>query len=116
MLNNFQAIGLTKLDVLDDFEQILVCTGYQYKGSILREFPAEVRVLEAVTPVYKPVQGWRSSTAKVREYSELPVRAQDYLKLLSDITATEFSLISTGPDRDDTILVGGSWLERTLGA
>jgi adenylosuccinate synthase len=115
VLNNFQGIGLTKLDVLDDFEEIQVCTGYQHKGEVLREFPAEVKVLEAVTPVYRTVRGWKSSTAGARNYSDLPLQARDYLKLLSDITETEFSLISTGPDRKDTILVGGSWLERILG-
>jgi adenylosuccinate synthase len=114
-LNNLQAIALTKLDVLDPFEEIQVCTGYQYKGELLKEFPAETKVLEAVTPVYQTVEGWTSNTAGVRNYSDLPPKARDYLKLLSDITETEFSLISTGPEREDTIVVDGSWLQRTLG-
>jgi adenylosuccinate synthase len=114
VLNNFQAIALTKLDVLDAFEEIQVCNGYQYKNSKLSEFPAEVKVLEAVKPVYKTVAGWNSSTAGIKLYTELPQKAKDYLNLLADITETQFSLISTGPDRQDTILLDNSWLAKTL--
>lgn len=114
LLNNLQAIALTKLDVLDVFEEIQVCTGYRYKGEILKEFPPEIKVLEAVVPVYKCVKGWQSNTAGIRKYSDLPIKARDYLKLLSEITQTEFSLVSTGPEREDTITLEDSWLQRTL--
>jgi adenylosuccinate synthase len=114
LLNNLQAIALTKLDVLDEFEEIQVCTDYQYKGSPLQEFPAEIKVLEAVKPIYRVVPGWGCQTAGMRSYADLPQKAQDYLKLLSEITETEFSFISTGPDRDDTIIVPDSWIARTL--
>jgi adenylosuccinate synthase len=114
VLNNFQAIALTKLDVLDVFKEIQVCNGYQYKSSKLTEFPAEAKVLEAVRPIYKTVAGWNSPTAGIRLYTELPQKAKDYLKLLADITETQFSLISTGPDRQDTIFLQNSWLARTL--
>jgi adenylosuccinate synthase len=114
VLNNFQAIALTKLDVLDAFKEIQVCNGYQYKSSKLSEFPAEAKVLEAVKPVYKTVAGWNSPTAGIKLYTELPQKARDYLKLLADITETQFSLISTGPDREDTILLHNSWLAKTL--
>jgi adenylosuccinate synthase len=114
LLNNLQAIALTKLDVLDEFAEIQVCTGYEYRGSKLSEFPAEIKVLEQVKPIYKAAAGWQSQTAGIRNYADLPQRAQDYLKLLSDITETEFSFISTGPDREDTIVVPGSWIAKTL--
>ena len=116
LFNNLQAIALTKLDVLDAFAEIQVCTGYQYKGEILGDFPAEIKILEAVTPVYKSVKGWNSNTAGIRTDSDLPVRARDYLKFLSDVTQTEFSLISTGPEREDTIILKDSWLQRTIQA
>jgi adenylosuccinate synthase len=116
LLNNLQAIALTKLDVLDDFKQIQVCTSYEYKGSPLKEFPAEIRVLEAVKPIYKAVKGWVCKTAGIRNYDHLPQRAKDYLRLLSEITETEFSFISTGPDREDTIIVPNSWIAKMLGA
>ena len=114
LLNNLQAIALTKLDVLDEFAEIQVCTGYEYRGSKLSEFPAEIKVLEQVKPIYKAAAGWRTQTAGVRNYSDLPQHAKDYLKLLSDITETEFSFISTGPDREDTIVVPDSWIAKTL--
>jgi adenylosuccinate synthase len=114
LLNNLQAIALTKLDVLDEFAEIQVCTGYEYRGSKLSEFPAEIKVLEHVKPIYKAVAGWQSQTAGIRNYADLPDRAKDYLKLLSDLTETEFSFISTGPDREDTIVVPGSWIAKTL--
>jgi adenylosuccinate synthase len=114
LLNNLQAIALTKLDVLDEFAEIQVCTGYEYRGSKLSEFPAEIKVLEQVKPIYKAAAGWQSQTAGIRNYADLPQRARDYLKLLSDITETEFSFISTGPDREDTIVVPGSWIAQTL--
>lgn len=99
---------------MDEFAEIQVCTGYEYRGSRLSEFPAEIRVLEQVKPIYKTAAGWQSQTAGIRSYADLPERARDYLKLLSDITETEFSFISTGPDRDDTIVVPGSWIAKTL--
>ena len=114
VLNNLQAIVITKLDVLDEFEQILVCTGYEYRGSRLKEFPPEIKVLEAVKPIYKSIPGWQSPTAGLREYEALPVKARDYLQILSDITQTECSFISTGPDRDDTIVLPDSWTAKTL--
>ncbi len=114
LLNNLQAIALTKLDVLDEFAEIQVCTGYDYRGSKLSEFPAEIKVLEQVKPIYKAAAGWQSQTAGIRNYADLPERARDYLKLLSDLTETEFSVISTGPDREDTIIVPGSWIAKTL--
>jgi adenylosuccinate synthase len=114
LLNNLQAIALTKLDVLDNFNEIQVCTGYRYKGSELHEFPAEARVLDAVEPIYRTVTGWNSPTAGLRDYKLLPAKAKDYLKLLSDITETEFSFVSTGPDREDTVVVPDSWIAKIL--
>jgi adenylosuccinate synthase len=114
LMNNLQAIALTKLDVLDEFEEIPVCVSYEYKGSKLNEYPPEITQLELVKPIYKTVKGWRSHTAGIRDYAALPEKAKDYLKLLSEVTETEISFISTGPDRNDTIIVPNSWFERVL--
>jgi adenylosuccinate synthase len=81
LLNNLQAIALTKLDVLDEFAEIQVCTGYEYRGSRLSEFPAEIKVLEQVKPIYKAAPGWQSQTAGIRNMPTAH-RAKDYLKLL----------------------------------
>jgi adenylosuccinate synthase len=107
-------MALTKLDVLDDFEEIPVCTGYRYKDTRLSEFPAEIKLLQAVRPIYKTVPGWKSPTTGIRDYADLPPNAKDYIRLLSDLTETEFSLISTSPDRDDTIMLHDSWICKTL--
>ena len=114
VLNNLQAIAITKLDILDEFDEISVCTGYQYQGTRLREFPAEIKILESIQPIYKSVPGWKSPTAGKRNYADLPTKARDYLKVLSDITQTECSFISTGPDRGDTILLPNSWTAKIL--
>jgi adenylosuccinate synthase len=114
ILNHLQSMALTKLDVLDDFEEIPVCTGYRYKDTRLSEFPAEIKLLQAVRPIYKTVPGWKSPTTAIRDYADLPPNAKDYIQLLSDLTETEFSLISTSPDRDDTIRLHDSWICKTL--
>jgi adenylosuccinate synthase len=103
MINAPDLAVITKLDVLDDFAEIPFCTDYKYKGSILREFPAEVEVLEKVEPVYRTLPGWQSSIAGIREWNQLPIKAQDYLKFLSGYLGVEIGMVSTGPGRDDTI-------------
>ena len=103
MINSVDAIAVTKLDVLDTFAEIPLCVEYRYKGSSLKEFPADIDVLAQVEPVYKNFAGWRTSTAGTQEWSKLPVAAQDYLKFISDYLSVSLRMISTGSDRDDTI-------------
>ena len=103
MINVPDLAVITKLDVLDEFAEIPFCTEYRYKGSTLREFPAEVEVLEKVEPVYRTLPGWQSSIAGTREWKQLPARAQDYLKFLADYLGVEIGMVSTGPGRDETI-------------
>jgi adenylosuccinate synthase len=104
MVNHLDSLVLTKLDVLDAMEEIQLCTGYRYKGSRLKTFPPEIRVLEQCEPEYQTVRGWNRSTAGIREFRDLPELARDYLKRISDCVHVEISLISTGPDRSETIL------------
>jgi adenylosuccinate synthase len=103
MINSLDAIAITKIDVLDTFAEIPLCLEYKYKGSVLKEFPADVAILAAVEPVYKNIRGWQSSLAGIREWSKLPPAAQDYLKLISDYLGIRLSMVSTGPARDETI-------------
>lgn len=103
-INGIDALAVTKIDVLDVLEEIPVCVGYRYKNSELREFPCESYVLDQVEPVYKHFSGWKTSTVGVTRLESLPVQAQDYLKALSDLTEIEIAMISTGPERDQTIL------------
>jgi adenylosuccinate synthase len=103
MINGADLTAVTKIDVLDGFDEIPFCTEYKYKGSALKEFPPEVEVLEKVEPVYRTLPGWRTSIAGVREWKQLPAKAQDYLKFLSEYLGVEIGMVSTGPGRDETI-------------
>ncbi len=110
MINGFSSLVITKLDVLDQFDEIPVCT--EYRG--LKAMPATFRGLEAVEPVYEKVRGWKSTTRGLSRYEDLPPRAHDYLKFLSERTGVEVGCISTGPERDETILMEGSCLKSLL--
>ena len=103
MINGFDAIVVTKADVLDTLPEIHFCVDYKYKGSILKDFPADTDLLGKVEPVYKTFRGWQSSSAGVREWSRLPAAAQDYLQFLSDYLGAPLHMVSTGPERDETI-------------
>ncbi len=103
MINNLSALAVTKLDVLDALSEIKICTGYRYRGHLLDSFPPEIPVLEQCKPEYTTLVGWKQSTAGINDYNDLPVLARDYLKRLSDLVKTKISIISTGPDRSETI-------------
>jgi adenylosuccinate synthase len=103
MINGLDSIVVTKIDVLDTLAEIPFCVGYKYKGSDLREFPADIEVLGKVEPVYKNLKGWQTSIAGTRDYEKLPGLAKDYLKFLSDYLEVPIRMISTGPERDETI-------------
>ena len=116
MINGISSLVVTKLDVFDTQREIQVCTGYRYKGSELREMPAEVNVFAAIEPVYKTVRGWQGATAGVRDAAKLPEGAKDYLKFVSDSLQVEVGMISTGPERDATIIPAGTKLASWLAA
>jgi adenylosuccinate synthase len=114
-INGAAAVALTKLDVLDRYEEIPVCVGYRHRGAVLRDFPASLRVQEEATPVYRTVPGWRSETAGLREWGELPVAARDYVARLEEEIGCPVALVSTGPRREETILRDEPALDRLLG-
>ena len=107
-VNGFDSIALTKLDVLDHLAEIKVATAYRYEGELIREFPADLSVLEACEPVYETLPGWSTSTAGARAFDRLPAGAQRYLERLAELAGVEIGMVSTGPDREDTILRGSS--------
>lgn len=111
-VNHFSSVVLTKLDVLDYLESIPVCTGYKYKGEMLDAMPALSDVYENVEPVYEERPGWHTSTVGVTEFSELPQKAQDYVKYLEEQIGVEIGCVSTGPERDETIIRKGSEFAR----
>ena len=105
-INGLTGMALTKLDVLDGFSEIKVCTAYRYKGATIREMPYGLAEWRGAKPVYRTVKGWSRPTAGVRSLRRLPREARDYVKILEDVTECPFKLISTGAGREDTIEVG----------
>jgi adenylosuccinate synthase len=104
-VNSAEWLVVTKLDVLDELEEIPICIGYEIDGKVTDEIPADVRGLEAVKPVYTKLEGWRQSTEGIAEYDKLPQAARDYLAFQERESGAKIGMISTGPDRDHTIVL-----------
>ncbi len=105
LINGLTTLVITKLDVLDELEEIKICTGYTYKGKPLGHFPIDVTMLENVDPVYETHPGWQTDTSKITRYEELPQAVKSYLFRISEIVGTDISIISLGPGRDATIIL-----------
>jgi adenylosuccinate synthase len=102
-VNGLDAIALTKLDVLDHLAEIRICTGYRFEGRALDDVPADPDVFERCEPVYESLPGWSEPTTKVRKFQELPAAAQRYVDRLAQAVGCDIGIVSTGPDRLDTI-------------
>jgi len=102
-LNGIKQMVLTKADVLDGIKELEVCSGYKYKGQILRSFPTESWVLEQVSPVYRKVKGWSTSVTKIRDFESFPQEFLDYVKLIEDLIEVQVSIVSTGVERTETV-------------
>ena len=111
-INGFDTVALTKLDVLDQCETVKVCTGYRWRGEIITDFPEEQTAMAALEPVYEEISGWMSSTAGAKNEVDLPAKARRYLERLEELIGVPFCLISTGAQRDETILCEDSPLLR----
>jgi adenylosuccinate synthase len=114
-INGFDSIVVTKLDVLDEFDQIPVCVGYRIGGKEICGMPATVAEIAKIEPVYECVPGWSSSTFGIANYEELPVKAKEYIAFLEARTGVEVGCISTGPERNQTIVRPGSRFEKLVG-
>jgi adenylosuccinate synthase len=110
MLNGIDSLVVTKLDVFDAQSEIKVCTGYRFKGRQLAEMPPDVETLSEVEPEYRTLPGWKTSTQGIREVKDLPTAAREYLNFISDQLQVEIGMISTGPERDATIVPRGTKL------
>ena len=105
-LNGIDAMAITKLDVLDRFDTLKVCTGYKYKGNTFKEMPADLDILENGEPVYTDFEGWNQSTVEAENFDQLPDKAKFYIDGLQNILGVGFLMISTGPARNQTIRQG----------
>jgi adenylosuccinate synthase len=104
-LNGIAGIALTKLDVLDGIETLKICTGYRLDGQELSYLPAGLKAQGALTPVYEEMDGWRESTQGARSWRELPANAVKYVRRVEELIGAPVALLSTSPERDDTIMM-----------
>ena len=104
-VNGLTSLCLTKLDVLDGLEELKICTSYQYRGKEWHVAPVGADALEQCQPVYETMPGWHQSTAGVKRFSELPVEAQNYIKRLEALIEVPIDIVSTGPDRSETMVL-----------
>ena len=98
-------IALTKLDVLDGFDEIKVCVAYEVDGKRLDHFPAGMDAQRKVTPIYETLEGWQDSTQGARSWAQLPAAAVKYVRYVEELIEAPVALLSTSPDREDTILM-----------
>ena len=104
-LNGISGIALTKLDVLDGFAKLKVCTGYKLNGETLGYFPAGLKAQASLEPVYEELDGWSETTAGARDTRHLPANAIKYVRRIEELIGAPVALLSTSPERDDTILM-----------
>jgi adenylosuccinate synthase len=104
-VNGIKGIALTKLDVLDGLDEIKVCTGYRLDGELIDYLPASQGAQARVEPVYETLEGWKGTTAGARSWNDLPAQAVKYVRYIEELIGAPVALLSTSPERDDTILV-----------
>ena len=105
LLSGITHMAVTRLDILDGFDEIKMCVGYRYQGAPLNEMPASLKVLAEVEPVYETFKGWKQDISGVRAYDELPAEARAYLERLAEYTGIRQGIVSVGPNRDQTIVL-----------
>ena len=104
-LNSFDYLAITRLDILDELEEIKVCVGYEYERKPVKEYPADLKFLSKVTPVYKTYKGWKEKISAIRDYDRLPVLCKEYLADISKEIGVPIGIVSVGPSREETIVV-----------
>jgi adenylosuccinate synthase len=109
--NSVSGLCVTKLDVLDGLDSIQVCVGYQCGPDRLDNAPLGAEALALCQPIYEELPGWRESTVGARQYEELPATARAYLRRIEELSDTSIDMISTGPDRADTIVLRNPFTE-----
>lgn len=105
-VNGINELTITKMDVLDDFETIEICVGYEIDGIITEDFPLNIKALEKVKPVLKTMKGWNENINHASDRSELPAAAQTYLQFIEEYLGVGLTILSNGPDRKETMVFG----------
>lgn len=104
MVNGITEIALTKLDVLDEFDEIKICVGYKKDGKVLTSFPTDVQTLETVEPVYKSYKGWETTISGAKKWKHLPKTTMKYVETIENLSGVKVSVVSVGARRDQTIV------------
>jgi adenylosuccinate synthase len=104
-VNGAEWLVITKMDVLDELDEIPICTGYEIGGKVTDEIPADVQGLESIKPVYTMLKGWRESTEGITEFDKLPLAAREYLRFQERESGAKIGMVSTGPDRSQTMVL-----------
>ncbi len=104
-ISGIDYMAVTRLDILDDFDEIKMCVGYKLNGEVINEVPASLKVFAQVEPIYESFAGWKTDISGIREYEKLPANARKYLERMSEVTGIELGIVSVGPNRDQTIVV-----------
>ncbi|MBQ1335876.1 MAG: adenylosuccinate synthase [Selenomonadaceae bacterium] len=105
ILSGIDYMAITRLDILDSFDEIRMCTGYKYKGEVLPGMPASLKVLAEVEPVYETFPGWKTDISGIRDYDALQENAKKYLERMAETTGIAVGIVSVGPNRDQTIVL-----------
>ena len=105
ILNGVTSLALTKIDVLDKLETIKICTGYRVDKEELSDFPVTTSLTKRLVPIYEEIDGWNTSTVGLEKMSELPLNARIYIQRIEELTESKVSIISTGPERNQTITI-----------
>jgi adenylosuccinate synthase len=104
-LNSVTSAVVSRLDVLDNFRSIMLCTAYQVDGAVIRSFPASTTMLSQCTPVLEQWPGWQTPTSDVRRFDDLPQQAQNYVRRIQELLGAPVDIISVGPEREQAVQV-----------
>jgi adenylosuccinate synthase len=105
IINGITGLCMTKLDVLDGLAEVQMCVGYELNGKTIDILPLDADEIVACKPVYETFPGWTETTAGITEWDQLPLNARRYLERVQEVVGTPIAMVSTGPDRDHTILL-----------
>ena len=102
-LNSLDHLAITRLDILDSFDELKICVGYTIDGKAVKGFPADLKKLAQCQPVYETMPGWKEDISGIREYDQLPAAARAYVERIAAVTGVPLGIVSVGPNRDQTI-------------
>ena len=105
LLNGITSLALTKIDVLDKLEKIKICIGYRVEEEQFADFPVNTSVANRLTPIFEEIDGWNSSTVGLEKIDHMPKKARAYIQRIEELTESNISIISTGPERNQTIFI-----------